>query len=79
MAATNFAPEPSEQSANLWWPEDRAWFVATDIDLMSTYVGGSAACVADLLAAEGLETAAVPADQPLGQDTDTVNPPPLGG
>jgi len=27
-------------SPNLWWPEDRQWFVATDIDLDSTYVGG---------------------------------------
>ena len=54
-AAANFAEEPPEQSANLWWPDDRAWFVATDVDLMTTYVGGSAACIADLLAADGLE------------------------
>jgi len=26
---------------NIWWPADRAWFVASDVDLMSTYVGGS--------------------------------------
>ncbi len=26
---------------NIWWPADRAWFVATDVDLMSTYIGGS--------------------------------------
>ncbi|MBA8962566.1 hypothetical protein [Rhodococcus opacus] len=24
---------------DLWWPQDRAWFVASDIDLMSTYIG----------------------------------------
>ena len=41
-AVRNLAPEPHEQSANLWWPADRAWCVVTDIDLMSTYVGGSA-------------------------------------
>ena len=23
--------------ANLWWPQDRAWFVATEIDLAWTY------------------------------------------
>jgi hypothetical protein len=78
LAATNFADEPVEQSANLWWPDDRAWFVATNIDLMTTYVGGSAACIADLLAADGLEVAAVPADQRVTWDADTVNPPPLG-
>ena len=32
----NLAASRSEQSANLWWPADRAWCVVTDIDLMST-------------------------------------------
>jgi hypothetical protein len=77
LAAANLADEPAEQSANLWWPADRAWFVATDIDLMTTYVGGSGACIADLLATEGLETAQVPADQRVTWDADTVNPPPM--
>src|SRR5438105_3236897 len=27
------------QSANLWWPDDEAWCVATEIDLNTTYVG----------------------------------------
>ncbi|MFJ6788077.1 hypothetical protein [Streptomyces angustmyceticus] len=30
------------QAPNLWWPRDRAWCVATDVDLDSTYLGGSA-------------------------------------
>ena len=77
LAATNFDMEPAEQSANVWWPADRAWFVATDIDLMTTYVGGSAACVAELVAAEGLEVSPVPADQKVTWDADTVNPPPM--
>ncbi|WP_327002680.1 hypothetical protein OHA72_47485 [Dactylosporangium sp. NBC_01737] len=38
-----------EQSPNLWWPDDRSWCVATEIDLTSTYLGGSAALVRDLL------------------------------
>ena len=29
---------PLAQSANLWWPEDRAWCVASEIDLPWTYV-----------------------------------------
>ena len=78
LAAANLADEPAEQSANLWWPADRAWFVATDIDLMTTYVGGSAACIAELLATDGLEAAQVPADQRITWDADTVNPLPLG-
>jgi hypothetical protein len=38
-----------EQSPNLWWPDDRSWCVATEIDLTSTYLGGSAALVGDLV------------------------------
>jgi hypothetical protein len=40
-----FEPE----SPNLWWPDDRAWCVATEIDLDSTYVGGSATMIRELL------------------------------
>jgi hypothetical protein len=43
-----------EQSANLWWPEDRAWCVATEIDLQSTYVGGDRACIVHLFEDERL-------------------------
>lgn len=78
-AAANLAEEPSEQSANVWWPEDRAWFVATDVDLMTTYVGGSAACIAGVLAADGLEAAAVPVDQRVDWRADAVNPLPEDG
>ena len=68
----NLAPEPHEQSANLWWPADQAWCVVTDIDLMSTYVGGSTACISDLLATPGLEVLpAVPDDRVA---IDPVNP-----
>jgi hypothetical protein len=73
LAAANLADEPSEQSAHLWWPADRSWCVATDIDQTSSYVGGSAACIADLLAAEGLEAAPASTDQSTFFDADTVN------
>jgi hypothetical protein len=49
-------------SANLWWPADRAWCVATEIDLAWTYVGGSRACIDDLLADPRLETVETSAD-----------------
>ncbi|MFD2090059.1 hypothetical protein [Blastococcus deserti] len=72
----NLAPEPHEQSANLWWPADRAWCVVTDIDLVSTYVGGSAACIAELLASPSLEALpSTPAD-PVSDDGDPVHPRP---
>lgn len=43
------------RSPNLWWPEDRAWCVATEIDFKWTYVGGSSACIDQLLADPELE------------------------
>jgi hypothetical protein len=73
-AARNLAPEPHEQSANLWWPADRAWCVVTDIDLVSTYVGGSAACIAELLDTPGLEAFPASPDDGVGVDADAVNP-----
>ena len=42
-------------SPNLWWPDDRAWCVATEIDLAWTYVGGPAALISEALANPGLE------------------------
>ncbi|HET9782497.1 MAG TPA: hypothetical protein VFR33_12055 [Candidatus Dormibacteraeota bacterium] len=34
---------------NLWWPDDRAWCVANEIDLDYTLVGGSEELCADLI------------------------------
>ena len=44
------------QSANLWWPADHAWCVATEVDHAWTYVGGSGSCIASLLSDARLET-----------------------
>jgi hypothetical protein len=73
-AVRNLAPEPHEQSANLWWPADKAWCVVTDIDLRSTYVGGSIACITELLATPGLEAA--PASPHDRVTADPINPTP---
>ena len=37
------------QSPNLWWPDDRAWCVATEVDFTWSYVGASLACIQQLL------------------------------
>ena len=79
LAAANLAPEPWEQSANLWWPADRRWCVATDVDLMSTYVGGSVRLVDQLLTGPGLEAWPAEPEDPVGYAADTVNPPPVDG
>ena len=75
-AARNLAPEPFEQSAHLWWPADRAWCVATDLDDMSTYVGGTAACIDELVAAPDLEAHPVRPEDAIGWRDDRVNPVP---
>jgi hypothetical protein len=43
------------QSANLWWPADRAWFVATEVDHAWTYVGAARSCIDAILADPRLE------------------------
>lgn len=39
-------------SPNLWWPADRAWCVATEIDFTSTYIGSSSAAALELITSE---------------------------
>ncbi|MCQ4118419.1 hypothetical protein [Rhodococcus tibetensis] len=70
-AGTQF---PGGMSAHLWWPEDRAWCVATDIDLMTTYLGASAECVDAVLAEAALEVLPATPDQRVTWDSDTINP-----
>ena len=36
------------RNPDLFWPDDRQWFVATDIDFWSIYIGGSNDFIADL-------------------------------
>lgn len=50
----------SAVSPSIVWPADRAWVVATDVDLDSTIVGGSADLVRTIVAAEGVEALPVP-------------------
>lgn len=48
-------PEFIRQSPNIWWPDDHAWCVASEIDYEFTYVGGSRELIDDLLALSCLE------------------------
>jgi hypothetical protein len=60
------------QVANLWWPEDRAWFVATEIDLAWTYVGGPAGLIGQLLAETRIEALPAAPDGELSGIEDWV-------
>ncbi|MFL6141792.1 MAG: hypothetical protein ACJ72N_07985 [Labedaea sp.] len=58
---------------NLWWPDDRAWCVATEIDLTSTYVGGGIEAIGAILADPRLEALPAHADHPITWDSDVIN------
>ncbi len=40
---------------SFWWPQDRRWFVSTEIDAGSTYIGGQAKLIERLRSIEDLE------------------------
>jgi hypothetical protein len=70
--------EPPErfwrQAPNLIWPEDRAWFFATEYDFDSTLVGGSRELIDAILASAELEAWEVDGDVSLQADADKLNP-----
>jgi hypothetical protein len=61
------------QSPNLFWPDDRAWCVATEIDFDSTLVGGPNQLIKDLLATPELEAWPVGPGDSLQEDADHIN------
>jgi hypothetical protein len=69
LDATSFAmPGFDFQSPNLWWPEDHAWCVASEIDLPWTYVGGSSDVIDILLGDDRLEVLDILHDDPIVAD-----------
>jgi hypothetical protein len=74
-AVTSFHWDWLWQSPNLWWPDDRAWCVATEIDLPETYVGGSEACIERILADDQLEAMKTRVDARVDVNADSLNPP----
>ena len=67
------SPHPFDQSPNLWWPEDRAWFVATEIDFDSTFVGGDDRLIAALASDQRLEALAILLSARADAAADRVN------
>jgi hypothetical protein len=66
------------RSPSLWWPDDRAWCVASDVDLQTTLVGASSDCIDRLVSDSRLEAMRVTADQWVTVEADSVNPTPAG-
>jgi hypothetical protein len=61
------------QSPNLFWPQDHAWCVASEIDLFCTLVGGSNDLVEALTADPRLDAWPVQPDDPIAFDSDQLN------
>ena len=59
----------------IWWPEDRAWVVATEIDFDSTIVATTNAGADVLLNCVELEVLQVPPDERLDLHGDKINLP----
>ena len=80
-AVMSFLQRDWGDSPNIWWPEDRAWCVATDIDLCDTYVGGSLGCIEAVLSSPDLEALPTSLDARLDLGGDIINAPegPEGG
>jgi hypothetical protein len=65
LAAATALCEPFEQTPTLWWPDDRAWCVASEVDFHSTYVGGSRQLIDRLLGDERIEAFEVAVTDPV--------------
>ena len=69
----DFFDFPGLDGPNIWWPEDCSWCVSTDIDLESTYIGGSEECIERLLNHPSLEVLRTTSDAPVYMEADTIN------
>lgn len=61
------------QSPNLCWPEDRAWCLASEIDLYSTYIGCDEACRDAILEQTEIEALPIDPSSGISFDSDTLN------
>jgi hypothetical protein len=64
---------PSAQAPNIFWPEDRAWVMVSEIDFDSTVVAGSAELIRAICADDRLEALPIPEGADLGWQGDRVN------
>jgi hypothetical protein len=61
-----------DQAANLWWPADRAWCVASEIDLAWTYVAGPVGLIERVLADTRIEALPAGPGDPTARVEDWV-------
>lgn len=62
-----------EDGPNLWWPDNRSWFVASEIDLPYTYVGGTQELIDAILAHPAIEALPAKLSDGITFDSDRIN------
>ena len=62
-----------EDGPNLWWPDDRAWCVASEIDFPYTYVGGPQALIEAIVNDPGIEALPAKPTDGITYDSDRIN------
>lgn len=62
------------QTANLAWPENRSWCLATEIDAEVTYIGGGNELISAILNEPGLEAVPVRLDERLASLRHVLTP-----
>ncbi len=67
-AAVQIGPSP-----NLFWPADRAWCVASEIDFDSTLLGGTVELIEAILESPAFDAWPVGPDDRLTYDADLIN------
>ncbi len=60
------------QCPNVWWPADRAWCVASEIDLPWTYIGGPRGLIDAVLADDRIEALPAAPDDRISRVEDWV-------
>jgi hypothetical protein len=63
-AASTLTDAAGGTSPSLWWPDDHEWFVSTEVDDLSTYVGGKASMIDALVASSKIEAVPATLDTP---------------
>ena len=64
---------PIFETPTVWWPEDRSWYVFSDIDFAWSYVGGTATLAEAIEKSPDLE--AIQSDYDHSGTFDTINTP----
>jgi hypothetical protein len=75
LAAIQSIPKNRAPGSSLWWPDDRAWCVASEVDLDSTYLGGTSSCIDQIVNDPDLEALRAQIDDRPSQ-MDPINRPP---